>query len=93
MNVSARIVIVGAGFAGVAVAQGLERAGKGDQLKITLINRQNFMLFTPMLPEAAAGSIEPRHIMQPLRELDGVKGTPGASSLGMRSVSTSNIAQ
>jgi len=80
MNVSARIVIVGAGFAGVAVAQGLERAGKGDQLKITLINRQNFMLFTPMLPEAAAGSIEPRHIMQPLRELDGVKGTPGASS-------------
>lgn len=81
MSDAARVVIVGGGFAGVAVAHGLERIGKRDKLNISLINRQNFMLFTPMLPEAAAGSIEPRHIVQPLRaELDRDNGPLAASS-------------
>lgn len=81
MSAGARVVIVGGGFAGLAVTHGLERGGKRDGLEITLINRQNFMLFTPMLPEATAGSIEPQHIMQPLRaELGRDNGSPGASS-------------
>lgn len=63
----ARIVIVGGGFAGVSTAAALERAAKAEDLEITLVSRQNFMLFTPMLPEAAAGSIETRHVVQPLR--------------------------
>lgn len=62
-----RTVIVGGGFAGVSTAAALERASKKDNLDLTLVSRQNFMLFTPMLPEVAAGSIETRHIVQPLR--------------------------
>jgi NADH dehydrogenase len=36
-------------------------------MSVTLVSRQNYMLFTPMLPEAATGSIEMRDIVQPLR--------------------------
>jgi len=61
-----RVVILGGGFAGVATARALEHVGK-RRVDITLVSRQNFMLFTPMLPEVAAGSIEARDIMQPLR--------------------------
>ena len=62
----ARVVIVGGGFAGVATARELQRIGK-KQVDITLVSRQNFMLFTPMLPEVASGSLESRDIVQPLR--------------------------
>ncbi|MGB6952606.1 MAG: NAD(P)/FAD-dependent oxidoreductase [Candidatus Cybelea sp.] len=72
----ARVVILGGGFAGVATARALERVGKG-RVDITLVSRQNFMLFTPMLPEVAAGSIEARDIMQPLRAAVH-RGTNGA---------------
>jgi NADH dehydrogenase len=61
------VVIVGGGFAGVSTAAALERKAKADDLEITVVSRQNFMLFTPMLPEVAAGSIETRHVVQPLR--------------------------
>lgn len=67
VSVSSRIVIIGGGFAGVATARALERFQKKERLDITLVSRQNFMLFTPMLPEAATGTIEARHIVQPLR--------------------------
>ena len=62
----ARVVIVGGGFAGVATARELERAGK-KRVDVILVSRANFMLFTPMLPEVASGSLESRDIMQPLR--------------------------
>ncbi len=75
-----RIVIVGGGFAGVSTARALGRAGKGERLEITIVNRQNFMLFTPMLPEAAMGSIETRHIAQPLRAALGVDNGAQRSS-------------
>lgn len=61
-----RVVILGGGFAGVATARELERAGK-KRVDITLVSRMNFMLFTPMLPEVASGSLDSRDIMQPLR--------------------------
>lgn len=74
-----RVVIVGGGFAGVAVARELERIGRRN-VDVTLVSRQNFMLFTPMLPEVAAGSLAARDIMQPLRASTHDRGQMAASS-------------
>ncbi len=57
---------MGGGFAGVTAAQELERRAPADA-HITLVNRENFQLFTPMLPEVASGSLDMRAIVQPLR--------------------------
>src|SRR5262245_65355773 len=56
-------LILGGGFAGSYVARRLGRRGA------TIVNPTNFMLYTPLLPEAAAGSIEPRHVTVPLRTM------------------------
>jgi NADH dehydrogenase len=69
MSVSKRIVILGAGFAGMNVARHLERLAHRDEIVVTIVNRENYMLFTPMLPEVSSGSIEPRHIAPPLRAI------------------------
>jgi NADH dehydrogenase len=61
------ILILGAGFAGIATARGLERALRPSEAKITVVGRDNFTLFTPMLPEVFAGGIETRHIVTPVR--------------------------
>ncbi len=61
------ILILGAGFAGIATARGLERALRPDEAQITVVGRDNFTLFTPMLPEVLAGGIETRHIVTPVR--------------------------
>jgi NADH dehydrogenase len=55
------VLVVGGGFAGSYVARLLGRAGA------TIVSRENFMLYTPLLPEAAAGTLEPRHVVVPLR--------------------------
>jgi NADH dehydrogenase len=60
------IVIVGGGFAGVAVARELERSAPRS-VAMTLINPENYQLFTPMLPEVAGGSLDLRAIVHPLR--------------------------
>jgi len=54
-------LVVGGGFAGGYVARYLSRRGA------TIVSPENFMLFTPMLPEAASGMLEPRHTVVPLR--------------------------
>lgn len=66
-----RVLILGGGFAGVAVAQELEKLVRGLQrrVEVTLVSKTNYLLFLPMLPEAASGSIELTHIMSPLRPL------------------------
>jgi NADH dehydrogenase len=56
-------LILGGGYAGAYVARRLGRRGA------TIVNPTNFMLYTPLLPEAAAGSIEPRHVTVPLRTM------------------------
>jgi NADH dehydrogenase len=61
------IVILGGGFAGVAVARGLEKMLKLGEATVTLISRENFSLFTPMLPEVSSGGLEARHIVTPVR--------------------------
>ncbi|MGH3055213.1 MAG: tryptophan 7-halogenase, partial [Gaiellaceae bacterium] len=53
-----RVVIVGGGFAGLYTALELEKKLKREpDVTVTLLNSENFFLFTPMLPEAGAGSI------------------------------------
>ena len=54
-------LILGGGFAGSYVARLLGRRGS------TIVSLENFMLFTPLLPEAASGTLEPRHVVVPLR--------------------------
>jgi NADH dehydrogenase len=62
-----RVVIAGGGFGGYYTAKTLERVAP-DDVRITLVNDVNFMLYVPLLPGAAAGTLEPRHIVIPLRE-------------------------
>jgi NADH:ubiquinone reductase (H+-translocating) len=67
-EVQTRVVIRGGGFAGVATAESLERRfGADPSVGITLVSDTNALLFTPMLAEVAAGSLEPTHISSPLR--------------------------
>jgi NADH dehydrogenase len=63
-----RIVILGGGFAGVTTAEHLEREfGPDPAVAITLVSNTNALLFTPMLAEVAASSLEPTHITTPHR--------------------------
>jgi NADH dehydrogenase len=57
----ARIIVVGAGFAGLEAARGLSKAA-GDAAEIVLINPTNYFLYLPLLPEVAAGTLDPRRI-------------------------------
>jgi NADH dehydrogenase len=62
-----RIVVLGGGFAGVAVARRLERKLRPDEAEIAIVSRDNFSLFTPMLPEVSSGGLEARHVVTPVR--------------------------
>ncbi len=62
----ARILILGGGFGGFYTAQGLERR-LGGRHEVVLVARENYFLYTPLLPEAAGGALEPRHLVVPLR--------------------------
>src|SRR5918994_1418608 len=61
-------VIAGGGFGGFYAARTLERILPPHAARITLVNDVNFMLYAPLLPGAAGGSLEPRHVVVPLRE-------------------------
>jgi NADH dehydrogenase len=62
------VVIAGGGFGGFYAARTLEKTLPPQAARITLVNDVNFMLYTPLLPGAAAGTLEPRHVVVPLRE-------------------------
>jgi len=64
----AQVVIVGGGFAGLAAARRLERESTPERVTVTLLNATNYMTYTPFLPQAAAGTLEPRHVVVPLRQ-------------------------
>jgi len=62
------IVILGGGFAGLNTACHLERLlRRRPEIKLTLVSKDNYSLFTPMLSEVAGGGIEPSHIVNPIR--------------------------
>jgi NADH:ubiquinone reductase (H+-translocating) len=63
------VVIAGGGFAGAYAARGLERLMPRQSARLLLVNDVNFLLYTPFLPEAAAGTLEPRHAVTPLRDI------------------------
>jgi NADH dehydrogenase len=63
------VVITGGGFGGYCAARRLERLMLPQSTRITLVNDVNFLLYTPFLPEAAAGTLEPRHVVTPLRDV------------------------
>src|ERR1044072_5983981 len=65
-----RIVIAGGGFAGLDAAMHFDkRLARRPDVEVTLISRENFILFTPMLHEVAAGDLYPGDIVNPLRRL------------------------
>src|ERR1700689_910519 len=67
---SKRALILGGGFGGVYGAIRLEKVLAGrNRLEVTLVTRENYFLFSPMLPEVAAGELEQNTIVNPLRKL------------------------
>jgi NADH:ubiquinone reductase (H+-translocating) len=63
------VVIAGGGFGGLAAARELERTMPKQSARLMLVNETNYSTYTPFLPEAAAGTLEPRHVVTPLREI------------------------
>src|SRR3954468_7315228 len=63
-----QIVIAGGGFGGLYAARKLERALPPNSAHVTLVNDTNHFLFTPLLPGAGGGTLEPRHVVVPLRQ-------------------------
>lgn len=63
------VLIVGGGFGGVTVARRLERLLRDRAERVLLVSPENFLTFTPLLPEAASGTLEPRHAVAALRQV------------------------
>ncbi len=64
-----RVVILGGGHGGVYAALGLQKAAKRGEIELSLISRDNFFLYHPLLAEVISGSIEPLHVVNPIRRL------------------------
>ena len=81
------LLVIGGGFAGASVAR-LARA-RG----VTIVSPENFMLYTPLLPDVAAGTVEPRHVVMPLRQMcpesELILGTATALDEASRTVTVS----
>src|ERR1700751_1621285 len=70
MMATKKVLILGGGFAGIHAALGLEKfMARRSELEVTLVTMENYFLFTPMLPEVAAGDLELNTIVNPLRKL------------------------
>jgi len=70
LNGKPRVLILGGGFGGMYAALEFERAlARGADLDVTLVNHNNFFLFTPMLHEVAASDLDITNIVSPVRKL------------------------
>jgi len=66
----ARIVVLGGGFAGIYTAMALEKAMDArDDFEVVLINKENYFVFQPMLPEVISGTIGMLDVVSPIRRL------------------------
>ncbi|MEK6437974.1 NAD(P)/FAD-dependent oxidoreductase [Pseudonocardia sp. T1-2H] len=64
-----KIVVVGGGYVGMYTALRLQKKLRRGEADITVVDPQSHMTYQPFLPEAAAGSIEPRHVVVPLHKV------------------------
>ncbi|WP_329381729.1 NAD(P)/FAD-dependent oxidoreductase [Streptomyces sp. NBC_01351] len=64
-----RILIVGGGYVGMYTALRLQRKLRSGEAEVTVVSPEPYMTYQPFLPEAAAGSISPRHVVVPLRRV------------------------
>ncbi len=65
-----RVVVLGGGFGGMEAIRVLERRlGQREDIDLLLVSDQNYLLFTPLLPQIASSRVEPRHIIQPVRDI------------------------
>jgi NADH dehydrogenase len=85
-----RVVIVGGGFAGFHAARALSRHAMGLDVEVVLINPTDYFLYLPLLPEVAAGILDPRRVTVPLAatlpRVRLVLGTVDGVALGARRV-------
>jgi NADH dehydrogenase len=65
-----RVVILGGGFAGVHTAKHLTRLlGRRQDVHVELLSEENYFVFQPLLPEVAAGGVNPNHVVNPIRDI------------------------
>ena len=62
-----RVVVIGGGFGGAYCVQALERLRRQAPDDTVLVDRHNYFVFYPLLVEAGTGSLEPRHVVVPIR--------------------------
>ena len=95
-----QVVIAGGGFGGFYAAHALERLLPAQSARVTLVNEANFLLYTPLLPGAAGATLDPRHVVVPLRSqlrrtdlvIGHVTGAdPGGRTLGVRRIDGESI--
>jgi NADH dehydrogenase len=85
-----RVVVVGAGFGGLQAVTQLDTMFRRDpDVEILLLSDQNYLLFTPLLPQIASSYTDPRHIVQAVREIRGKKKFRFRRE-GVRAVDTAN---
>jgi NADH dehydrogenase len=64
-----RILVIGGGYVGMYVTLRLQKKLRKGEAEITVVDPRSYMTYQPFLPEAAAGSIQPRHVVVPLRRV------------------------
>jgi len=64
-----KVLILGGGFGGLSAISSISKYIKKGDVEVTLIDKNNFSLFTPMLPEVVSGNVKPENIVFPLREI------------------------
>lgn len=84
-TISPRIVIVGGGFTGLFCARRLQRRLRGEA-ELLFVTPRNFMTYQPFLAEAATGTVEPRHVVVPLRRV-----LPGVEVLSARATRVAHL--
>src|SRR5713101_6759151 len=82
-----RFLILGSGFAGLEAAFALERAfRRSPDREVLLVSEHNYFLFTPLLPQIPSSYINPRHIVQTVRNIRFIRDSARAIDPARREV-------